>query len=345
MLIVAALGGNALLRRGEAASVANQRRNVAVSVAALAPLARRHQLLITHGNGPQVGLLALQAAAATDGEPYPLDVLGAESEGMIGYLLEQELVSRLPEIEVATLLTQVLVDADDPALERPDKPIGPVYDEATARRIGAERAWTIGRDGERWRRIVPSPEPRRILELYTIRKLIGAGVLVICVGGGGVPVFQGPRGGLCGVEAVVDKDLSAALLADALEADALLLLTDVPYVERDHGSARAAPIREATIEEMRALEFEPGSMLPKVEAACRFARLPERIAAIGSLRDAAAILAGETGTRITSVGGQTDHRSLPSGKSTESRSAASAGRDCGGTQMDRRRPPKTLRIQ
>lgn len=298
MLIVAALGGNALLRRGEVASVANQRRNARLAVGALAPLALNHRLVLTHGNGPQVGALALQAAAASAAEAAPLDVLDAESEGMIGYLLERELRGMLPATKVATLLTQVRVDADDPAFERPSKPIGPVYDRATAERLAARRGWNVAPDGAYWRRVVPSPQPREIVELETIRLLVDAGVLVVCVGGGGIPVVSRTGGALDGVEAVIDKDLSAALLAETLGADALLLLTDVPFVERDHGGPGATPIHEASAAELRALELEPGSMAPKVEAAARFANARGGLAAIGSLTDAAALLDGSAGTRV-----------------------------------------------
>jgi len=296
--IVAALGGNALLRRGEPLEADIQRRNSARAVEALAPLGREHELVVTHGNGPQVGLLALQALAYPEVAPYPLDVLGAESEGMIGYLLEQELRNALPGRPVATLLTQVVVDPDDPAFRRPSKPIGPVYEEAEARRLAAQRGWTVAPDGPGWRRVVPSPEPRAIVELEAIRLLVGSGVLVVCAGGGGIPVVAGPAGELRGVEAVVDKDLAAALLAELLGADCLLLLTDVRAVVRGFGSERAEPIGEATPEELRAERLDPGSMGPKVEAACRFVERTGGSAAIGALEDAAALAAGRAGTRV-----------------------------------------------
>jgi carbamate kinase len=298
MLVVVALGGNALLRRGEPADADTQRRNIAIAVDALAQIARSHRLVVTHGNGPQVGLLALQAESYADLEPYPLDVLGAESEGMIGYLLEQGLTNRLPDTSVATLLTQVVVDGEDPAFGHPSKPIGPIYDHANAERLTRERHWTVARDGEHWRRVVPSPEPQRIVELLTIRTLVDAGVLVVCVGGGGIPVTLDEHGALHGVEAVIDKDHSAALLAHELGADALLLLTDVPCVERDYGTAYAQPIREAAVRELDPATFAAGSMRPKIEAACRFASHPGRIAAIGTLAEAPAILAGQAGTHI-----------------------------------------------
>ncbi len=298
MLVVVALGGNALLRRGEPADAPTQRRNIATAVDALAQIARSHRLVVTHGNGPQVGLLALQAESYVDLAPYPLDVLGAESEGMIGYLLEQGLMNRLPGTSVATLLTQVVVDGEDPAFGDPSKPIGPIYDRASAQRLARERHWTVARDGEHWRRVVPSPEPQRIVELLTIRALVDAGVLVVCVGGGGIPVTLDEHNALRGVEAVIDKDHSAALLARELAAEALLLLTDVPFVERDHGTAHPQPIREAAVRELDPAMFAAGSMRPKIEAACRFASQTGGIAAIGALADAPAILSGEAGTRI-----------------------------------------------
>lgn len=298
MLVVVALGGNALLQRGQPMDADTQRASVAVAVDAIAALAAEHTLVITHGNGPQVGLLALQAEAYGDAKPYPLDVLGAESEGMIGYLLEERLHGRLGERPVGTLLTAVVVDDRDPAFAQPSKPIGPVYERDVAERLARERGWTVAADGDGWRRVVPSPEPRDIVELQTIRALLDAGVLVICAGGGGIPVLADDHGALHGVEAVIDKDLSAALLARELGADALLLLTDVPYVERDHGGPRAEPIRTATVSELAREQFAAGSMGPKVKAACRFASQTGGFAAIGALGDATRILDGETGTRV-----------------------------------------------
>jgi carbamate kinase len=299
VLVVAALGGNALIRRGQRADVAVQRANVAAAVDAIADLAREHAVVVTHGNGPQVGLLALQTEAYSAVAPYPLDVLGAESEGMIGYLLDLELVNRLGgRRPVATLLTQLIVDAGDPAFRRPQKFIGPVYDDAAARRLARERNWTLAADGRYWRRVVPSPEPRGIVELGTIRLLVDAGVLVVCVGGGGIPVVVDRDGRLRGVEAVVDKDRAAALLAEGLGADALLMLTDVPAVELDHGTPDARPLADVDAAALAEASFAPGSMGPKVEAACRFAERTGGLAAIGALGDAAAILGGERGTRV-----------------------------------------------
>jgi carbamate kinase len=296
--VVAALGGNALLRRGEPAEAEVQRRHVEDAAAALAPLAAAHELVVTHGNGPQVGLLALQAEAYAAVRPYPLDVLGAESEGMVGYLLDQALGNRLERRRVATLLTQVVVAADDPAFAHPSKPIGPLYEREEAERLAAERGFAIAADGLRWRRVVASPEPLEIVEAEAIRLLVEAGVTVVCVGGGGVPVAAAPDGTLHGVEAVVDKDLAAALLARRLDADALLLLTDVEAIELGWGTAEARPLRRATAAELRALDLAAGSMGPKAEAAARFAETGG-IAAIASLDAAAAALAGEAGTLVT----------------------------------------------
>ena len=301
MRVVVALGGNALLQRGEPADAATQRHNVATAVEALAGLAAEHEVVVTHGNGPQVGLLALQGEAYRQVAPYPLDVLGAESEGMIGYLLDQELINALAGRPVATLLTQVIVDAGDPAFDEPTKFIGPVYDRATAGRMAAERGWVVRPDGPHWRRVVPSPEPRSIVELPTIRLLVEAGVLVVCVGGGGIPVVVDRDGLLHGVEAVIDKDRAAALLAYGLGADALLLLTDVAAIERDHGTPDAAPLARATPAELRALGLPAGSMGPKAEAAAWFADATGGVAAIGSLADAADVLAGRRGTTVVGL--------------------------------------------
>jgi carbamate kinase len=298
MLVVAALGGNALLRRGERADAPTQRSNVAIAVNALATIATEHRLVVTHGNGPQVGLLALQAEAFTDVSPYPLDVLGAESEGMIGYMLEQGLDNGLADRRVATLLTQVIVDAGDPAFAYPTKPVGPVYERADAERLAADRGWSIAPDGHKWRRVVASPEPRRIVELEAIRTLVDAGLTVVCVGGGGVPVVVDDLGCLRGVEAVIDKDLAAAMLATELDADALLLLTDVPAIELDWGTPAAHPVAAIRTDELAALDLARGSMGPKAEAASRFASRTGGIAAIGALADAPAILRGEAGTRV-----------------------------------------------
>lgn len=294
--IVVALGGNALLRRGERPSIAGQRRRLADAATGLAPLARAHALVVTHGNGPQIGLLALRAAADRAAPPVPLDVLGAESEGQIGYLIEQALREALPGREIATLLTQVAVDPDDPAFAAPSKPIGPAYDAAEARRLAAA-GWAMGADGAWFRRLVASPEPRRILEIGTIRLLVEAGVIVVCAGGGGIPVAIDAAFAIRGLEAVIDKDLAAGLLAAEIGAGHLLLLTDVDAVYRDFGTAAARAIRRAHPAALVPEDFAAGSMRPKVEAANRFAS-GGGIAAIGALSDAPALIAGIAGTRI-----------------------------------------------
>jgi carbamate kinase len=300
MHLVVALGGNALLKRGEPMTAETQRRNVIKAATALAALvADGHQITITHGNGPQVGLLALQAAAGPADGAYPLDILGAESEGMIGYLLEQELRNALPVgAELATLLTQVRVDPADPAFLHPTKPIGPVYDEPTARRLETERGWQCARDGDKWRRVVASPEPLEILELKAITTLATAGVMVICVGGGGVPVAARPGGGFAGVEAVIDKDRASALLAQALKADMLLLLTDVDAVYLDFGTPKARRIVSAGAAALPSDTFAAGSMGPKVQAALRFTQATGQPTMIGGLADARALVGGTAGTKI-----------------------------------------------
>ena len=299
MRLIVALGGNALLRRGEALTAENQRRHVRAAAEALAPIARRHDLVISHGNGPQVGLLALQGAAYKSDEAYPLDVLDAETEGMIGYLIEQELANVLPDDRrFATLLTQIEVDPGDGAFGHPTKPIGPLYDEAQARALGAARGWVMEPENGRYRRVVASPRPKRILELSVIELLIGQGVLVICAGGGGIPVLSRSDGSLVGVEAVIDKDLASALLARELKAEALLMLTDVAYVYDRWGTPEARPIRRIAPGTMAALEFAPGSMGPKVEAAIEFVEATGGFAGIGRLEDAPAILKGEAGTLV-----------------------------------------------
>ncbi|MEL6552501.1 MAG: carbamate kinase [Cyanobacteria bacterium J06621_11] len=298
MRIVVALGGNALLRRGQPMTSQNQQNNIQIAAKAIATLAQEHDLVIVHGNGPQVGLLSLQASAYKDVDPYPLDILNAETEGMIGYLIEQELRNQLPGRQVVTLLTQVEVDPEDPAFTHPTKPIGATYTQTEAKRFAAERGWKIAPDGDAYRQVVPSPEPRRIIELAAIQLLIQSGVLVICVGGGGIPVVVTPIGTIHGVEAVIDKDLSAALLAITLNADALLLLTDVDAIYSDWGTTAAQPFRLISWDKLRHYSFAPGSMAPKVDAVCRFVEQTGGIAGIGRLEDAAAILAGQEGTLI-----------------------------------------------
>jgi carbamate kinase len=298
--LVMALGGNALLRPGDPPEAAVQRRNLRSAAATLAELAQRHDTVLTHGNGPQIGWLALQAEASS-GAPDPLDVLAAETEAQIGYLIEQELAPFLPGREIATLVTQVEVDRRDPAFGAPTKPIGPRYDAAGASALAAQRGWTFARVDGGFRRVVASPEPLRIRELGAIRRLVEAGVVVICAGGGGIPVEVDAEGTLRGVEAVIDKDRTSALLALELGADALLLLTDVPAIYEDWPGPARRPIRSISAAALRALALPAGSMGPKAEAACRFAERTGKLAAIGALADAARVLAGEAGTRVTAT--------------------------------------------
>ncbi|GLW34897.1 carbamate kinase [Actinoplanes regularis] len=303
MRIVIAIGGNALLERGQRPDAATQQANAVRAVQALAPLAADHEIVITHGNGPQVGMLALQSAADPGLRiPYPFDVLGAQTQGMIGYWLLQALQNALPGRQVAAILDQTLVSAADPAFARPSKFVGPVYDEATGKRLAAERGWVVAPDGASWRRVVPSPLPQRIVETRIIRSLLFERTVVVCAGGGGIPVVRDEDGRLRGVEAVVDKDLATAVLAESLDADALLLLTDVPAVLRGFGGPSPEAISRATPAELRRERFPAGSMGPKVEAVCRFTELTGGVAAIGALDDAAAILAGKAGTIVTPAG-------------------------------------------
>jgi carbamate kinase len=301
MRIVVALGGNALLKRGEPMTADAQRRNVKVAAEALAPVAGEHQLVISHGNGPQVGLLALQGAAYKPDEAYPLDVLGAETEGMIGYMIEQELGNLLPfEVPFATLLTMIEVDPDDPGFDNPTKFVGPVYDQATADRIAAEKNWVFKKDGDKWRRVVPSPEPKRIFEIRPIRWLLEKGVIVIAAGGGGIPTMYKPSADrqLMGVEAVIDKDLASELLARDLNADLFIMATDATAVFVNWGKPDAKAIHRANPKAMQTYQFPAGSMGPKVDAACRFAEATGKTAAIGALADIPGIVAGEKGTLI-----------------------------------------------
>ena len=294
MKVVIGLGGNALLRRHEPPSLDAQRRNVATAGAALAAVAARHDLIVTHGNGPQVGLLALQDAGSERGAS--LDILGAETEGMIGYLLEQELMNRIPGREIATLLTHVEVDSTDPAFRTPTKPIGPVYDRAPADALAAARGWVMAPEGEGYRRVVPSPEPKAICQLPTIRRLAKAGVLLICAGGGGIPVVRGEGGRLTGADAVIDKDRTSGLLAACLEADALVLLTDVAGVYRDFGGPDQQLIGSITPDDLDRVEAAAGSMGPKLAAAAAFVRRTGRPASIGPLERALDVVEGKAGT-------------------------------------------------
>lgn len=300
MRIVIALGGNALLRRGEDMTADNQRENVNIAARQIARVAPGNELVIAHGNGPQVGLLALQNAAYAKVNPYPLDVLGAETEGMIGYMIEQELGNLLPpDMPMATILTQVEVDAADPAFKHPTKPIGPVYSKAEADKLAAEKGWSIAPDGDHFRRVVASPRPKRIFEIRPVKWLLEHGTIVICAGGGGIPTCYDKDGQLHGIEAVIDKDLCSALLAEELSADLLVIATDVSATYIDYGKPEQKAIAEAHPDELERLGFAAGSMGPKVQAACEFARHTGKVAVIGSLGDIEAIVRGEAGTRVS----------------------------------------------
>ena len=305
MRVVVALGGNALLRRGEPLTAENQRANARVACKALAPVALEHELVISHGNGPQVGLLALQGSAYTEVDPYPLDLLGAQTEGMIGYLIQQELGNELPqEKRLASLLTLIEVDPADPAFGDPTKPIGPIYSEEESKKLAEEKGWVFKPDGDSFRRVVPSPLPKRIFGIEPVSWLLEHDAVVICAGGGGIPVMYTddavPAGKqLVGVEAVIDKDLASALLAKDLKADALAIVTDVDAVYMDWGTPDQRAIRRATPEALMGTEFAAGSMGPKVRAACSFVEETDGLAAIGSIEHTPALLRGEAGTIVT----------------------------------------------
>jgi carbamate kinase len=301
--VVVALGGNALLKRGEPMTAVAQRDNVRRAAPGLAAVALDHELVLSHGNGPQVGLLALQAAAYTAVDPYPLDVLGAQTEGMIGYVLEQELRNVLPATEeFATIMTMVEVDPEDPAFADPTKFVGPVYTEGQAQSLAAEKGWPFRRDGGSWRRVVPSPMPRHIFQIDPIRVLLDRDVLVICAGGGGVPTMSAPRPEgrrtLAGVEAVIDKDLASELLAREVEADLFVMATDVDAVYTGWGTREQTPLSKVTPEELRDLDLPAGSMGPKVEAAAHFVESTGNRAAIGSLDQIEQVVAGSAGTQV-----------------------------------------------
>jgi carbamate kinase len=301
MRIVIALGGNALLRRGDPMTTEVQRRNVAIAAEAIAPLAAGNSIVVVHGNGPQVGLLSLQAESYAGAEPYPLDVLDAGTQGMIGYLIQQELRGLLPpEQQVVTLLTMITVDPDDPAFTRPAKFVGPVYAKEDADKLAAGKGWTFRPDGDAWRRVVPSPEPRQILEIEPISWLLERGAVVLCAGGGGIPIMypSSGTGALLGVEAVIDKDLASELLAEDVGADLFVMATDVDGVYLDWGTPRQRRLGQVTPGELAGYRFAAGSMGPKVEAAARFAAKTGGRAAIGSLADIAGIVAGTAGTSV-----------------------------------------------
>jgi carbamate kinase len=302
MRVVIALGGNALLQRGQPMTADVQRHNTRIAAEALAPVALEHELVLSHGNGPQVGLLALQSDAYKEVEVYPLDVLGAQTQGMIGYMIEQELGNLLPfEKPFASLLTMVEVDPNDPAFQDPTKFVGPVYEKDVAEKVAAEKGWSIKQDGKYWRRVVPSPLPRRIFEHRPIKWLLDQGTIVICAGGGGIPTMYEPgkENRLIGVEAVIDKDWCTALLAKDVEADLYVMATDVDGVYLDWGTADSRKIDRATPEELEKYNFAAGSMGPKVAAACAFARQTGKRAAIGALADIGEIVAGTAGTNVS----------------------------------------------
>lgn len=304
MRVVVALGGNALLKRGEPMTAGMQRENVKIAAPALASVADRHQLVLTHGNGPQVGLLALQSAAYTEVEAYPLDVLGAQTEGMIGYVLEQEIGNLLPvEVPFATILTMIEVDFSDPAFDDPSKFVGPIYEKSDADKLAADKAWVFKPDGEHWRRVVPSPQPKRIFEIRPIEWLIEKDVVVICAGGGGVPTMYAPGEDrtLVGVEAVIDKDLASELLAREINADLFVMVTDIDGVYADWGSAEQRRLDHVTPDELLKLPFAAGSMGPKVKAAMRFVESTGRRAAIGALEDIEMIVDGQAGTQVAAA--------------------------------------------
>jgi carbamate kinase len=299
MRIVIALGGNAILQRGQPMTAENQRTNIRAAAERIAAVAAGNEIVIAHGNGPQVGLLALQAAAYHDVAPYPLDVLGAQTEAMIGYVIEQELGNLLPaEQSLATVLTMIEVDRDDPAFGNPTKPIGPVYDQATAEKLRASGGWAIAPDGDKFRRVVASPKPKRIFEIQPIRTLVERGTIVICAGGGGIPTMYDEHGKLHGVEAVIDKDLASALLAEQLDADLLVIATDVDGVYTGWGTPEQKRLGGLVADELDGLDLPAGSMGPKVLAACGFARTTGKEAVIGALTDIADIVNGTAGTRV-----------------------------------------------
>jgi carbamate kinase len=295
---VVALGGNALLRRGEPLEADTQARAARAAAGLLARARSSHRLIVTHGNGPQVGLLALMSAGYPETAPYPLDLLGSETEGQIGYVLELELDNAIPGQETVTVLTRVVVDEADPAFSAPSKFIGPVYSESEARSLAERHGWTVKRDGESWRRVVAPPRPRRIVQLGAIERLVDAGFLVVCTGGGGIPVVEDRGGHQRGVEAVIDKDLASALLAIDLRVDTLVLASDVEAVYSDYGSPAQRPIARATPSGLRSHEFAPGSMGPKVEAVCRFVERTGARAVIGSLDRIDEMLSGRAGTQV-----------------------------------------------
>jgi carbamate kinase len=300
MRVVVALGGNALLQRGQVMSAENQRNSIRMAAQQLAEVHKNHSLVIAHGNGPQVGLAALMDAAYTETEPYPLDVLGAKTIGMIGYIIEQELGNIIPfEDHIVTVLTQIVVDQNDPAFEKPSKPVGPVYSKKEAEKLQKEKGWAMAPDGQYFRKVVPSPLPQRIIEMNVIKMLVDNGVVVICAGGGGIPVAYDDNKKLFGVEAVIDKDLASGLLAREVGAEMFVMLTDVASVYVNFGMDNQKAIKAAHPDALEAVEFAGGSMGPKVIGACQFVRDTGHRSAIGQLSDLSDIMAGKAGTLIS----------------------------------------------
>jgi carbamate kinase len=303
MRLVIAIGGNALLKRGEPLSAANQARNMASSAIGLAQICIGHEVALVHGNGPQVGMLALEASLYKEVPPYPFDVLGAESQGMIGYVIAQAMRAALPGREIAALVTQTLVDKHDAAFNHPTKPIGPVYTDAEMLVLAQHCDWHFAPDGNHMRRVVPSPKPLDIVELAPIKRLVEAGVLTICCGGGGIPVVDESGAGstekIMGIEAVIDKDLVSALLAIKLGADHFIILTDVDGIYADWMQPGQRLVPSASVAELKAMTFPQGSMGPKVDAACRFVAETGKPVSIGNLQAASAVAAGTAGTRVT----------------------------------------------
>ena len=305
MRVVVALGGNALLQRGEPLTTEMQRTNVRKAAPALAAIAADHELVLSHGNGPQVGLLALQAAAYTGAEPLTLDVLGAQTQGMIAYVLEQEMRNYFPPTErFATILTMVEVDQDDPAFANPTKFVGPIYSEGHAQKLAEDKGWPFRKDGDSWRRVVPSPLPKHIFELETIRALVDLDIVVICTGGGGIPTLVTQTDGkpfLSGVEAVIDKDFATELLARELDADLYVMATDVDGVYADWGTPDQRRLDRVTPQELRDMQFPAGSMGPKVQAAAGFVEATGKRAAIGGLGEIEQIVKGTAGTQVVAA--------------------------------------------
>ena len=300
MRIVIALGGNALLRRGEDMTAENQRENIRIAAKALVPIIDEHDVVISHGNGPQVGLLSLQSAAYKEVEEYPLDILGAQTQGMIGYMIEQELGNLLPvEKPIASILTMVEIDPEDSAFSNPTKPIGPIYTEEVAKNLVKIKGWDIKKEGVYWRRVVPSPEPHRIFQLRPIHWLLEKGTVVICAGGGGIPTSYAEKGKLEGVEVVIDKDRASSLLAFELDADLLIMATDTDGVYLNWGSDSQKIISKTTPKDIRKYSFDSGSMGPKVEAACTFVERSGQRAIIGSLKDLKKMVDGVAGTQFS----------------------------------------------